>query len=70
MDGSGILIVIIDKVNHSTGHKGIANRRHRFCLKQKNKKTTQTEEAPYSMKPCYMLPYVLSFYAMQPMLMP
>ena len=39
VDGSGIVTEMVDKVNHSTGHKGIANIPHLFCFKQGNKQT-------------------------------
>ena len=67
VDGSGILIVSIDKVNHSTGHKGIANRHHLFCLKQRNKQNKQRKpHIPWSHTTCC----VMSLYAVQSTLMP
>ena len=34
VDGSEIVIKVIDKVNHSTGHKGVSYISHLFCFKQ------------------------------------
>ena len=43
VDGSGILIVAVDNVNHSTGHKGIANISHLFCFKQRKRQTMKKQ---------------------------
>ena len=35
VDGGGIAAIVVDTVNHSTGHKSIAHRCHWFCLREK-----------------------------------
>ena len=37
VDGSGICSIVIDEVDHSTGHKGVSYRPHPVCLKQTNR---------------------------------
>ena len=35
VDGSWIVVTVVDAVDHSTGHKSIAHRAHWFCTKTK-----------------------------------
>ena len=53
VNGSRISQNVVDKVNHSTGHKGVSYRPHLLCFKQRNKQV---------LTPCYILCHVISYH--------
>ena len=45
VDGSGIAVIVVDTVNHSTDNKSITHRAHWFCTKTMRRKALDKSDA-------------------------